>query len=63
MERKLSQMILDKVIIGVLDQGQGVLIVFEEEERDKGYDAALDTIEKLSGVVQNLYENQASMLE
>lgn len=62
-ERKLSQMILDKVIVGVLDQGAGCLIVFEESERDKGYDAALDTIEKLGSVVDLLYSNQASMLE
>ncbi|KAE8410387.1 hypothetical protein BDV36DRAFT_289638 [Aspergillus pseudocaelatus] len=47
-ERKLSQMILDKVIIGVLDQGSGCLIVFDETERDQAYDAALETIEKLS---------------
>jgi len=62
-ERKLSQMILDRVIIGVLDQGRGVLEVFEETERDKGYDAALDTIEKLGSVVDVLYANQASLLE
>jgi 26S proteasome regulatory subunit N6 len=62
-ERKLSQMILDKIIIGVLDQGTGVLIVFEETERDKGYDAALDTIDKLGSVVDVLYSNQASLLE
>ncbi|KAK3068229.1 26S proteasome regulatory subunit rpn6 [Teratosphaeriaceae sp. CCFEE 6253] len=62
-ERKLGQMILDKVIIGVLDQGAGVLIVFEESERDKGYDAALETIGKLGSVVDVLYANQASLLE
>ncbi|KAI9672917.1 MAG: 26S proteasome regulatory subunit rpn6 [Trizodia sp. TS-e1964] len=62
-ERKLSQMILDKVIVGVLDQGAGCLIIFEEAERDQGYDAALETIEKLSNVVDVLYTNQASMLE
>ena len=62
-ERKLSQMILDRVIIGVLDQGAGVLVVFDETERDKGYDAALDTIEKLGSVVDVLYTNQASLLE
>ncbi|RDW64909.1 winged helix DNA-binding protein-2 [Coleophoma crateriformis] len=62
-ERKLSQMILDKVIIGVLDQGAGCLIIFDETERDEGYDAALATIEKLSSVVDVLYTNQASMLE
>lgn len=62
-ERKLSQMILDKVIIGVLDQGAGCLIIFDETQRDQGYDAALETIEKLSNVVEVLYTNQASLLE
>ncbi|OQO11557.1 hypothetical protein B0A48_03284 [Cryoendolithus antarcticus] len=62
-ERKLSQMILDRVIIGVLDQGSGVLDVFDETERDKGYDSALGTIEKMGSVVDVLYANQASLLE
>ena len=62
-ERKLSQMILDKVVVGVLDQGSGCLIVYEEAGRDEGFDAALETIEKLSGVVDVLYTNQASLLE
>ncbi|KAF4502431.1 26S proteasome regulatory subunit N6 [Fusarium agapanthi] len=62
-ERKLSQMILDKVIIGVLDQGAGCLIIFDETHQDESYDAALATIEKLSSVVDVLYTNQASMLE
>ena len=56
-------MILDKVIVGVLDQGSGCLIIFDEAERDQGYDAALETIEKLSNVVDVLYTNQASLLE
>lgn len=62
-ERKLSQMILDKVIIGVLDQGAGCLIVYDEVGRDQAYDAALETIDKLSTVVDVLYTNQASLLE
>ncbi|KAL6855191.1 26S proteasome regulatory subunit rpn6 [Amphichorda felina] len=62
-ERKLSQMILDKVIIGVLDQGAGCLIIFDETHRDESYDAALQTIDKLSSVVDALYINQASQLE
>ncbi|KAL1884375.1 hypothetical protein VTK73DRAFT_69 [Phialemonium thermophilum] len=62
-ERKLSQMILDKVIVGVLDQEAGCLIIYEETHRDEAYDAALATLEKLSNVVDVLYTNQASMLE
>ncbi|KAK5131179.1 hypothetical protein LTR08_001265 [Meristemomyces frigidus] len=62
-ERKLGQMILDKVVIGVLDQGAGVLVIYEESERDRGYDAALATIEKLGEVVEVLYSQQASLLE
>ncbi|KAL9051467.1 MAG: hypothetical protein Q9162_005998 [Coniocarpon cinnabarinum] len=62
-ERKLSQMILDKKITGVLDQGEGCLIVFEEAGRDEGYDSALGTIEKLGGVVDVLFANQAALLE
>ena len=62
-ERKLSQMILDKKISGVLDQGEGCLIVYEEGERDEGYDSALGTIEKLGGVVDVLFANQAALLE
>ena len=54
---------VDKVIIGVLDQGAGCLIIYDETQRDQSYDAALATIEKLSNVVDVLYTNQASMLE
>lgn len=62
-ERKLSQMILDKVITGVLDQGAGCLILFEESKGDEQYEAALQTIEKLHHVVDSLYVSQASRLE
>ncbi|KAK4498192.1 hypothetical protein PRZ48_010849 [Zasmidium cellare] len=62
-ERKLSQMILDRVIVGVLDQGKGVLEIFDQGQPDEGYDAALKTIEKLGSVVDVLYTSQANLLE
>lgn len=55
-EGKLSQMVLDKVIYGVIDQGTGCLIIYEEPEEDKTYTAALDTIKHMSIVVDLLYE-------
>lgn len=55
-EGKLSQMVLDKVIYGVIDQGTGCLIIYEEPEEDKTYTAALETIKHMSTVVDLLYE-------
>ncbi|KAJ2927323.1 hypothetical protein H1R20_g9771, partial [Candolleomyces eurysporus] len=54
-ESKLSQMILDKVFYGVLDQGRGCLLVFDEPEGDNTYGAAIETLEEVGKVVQSLY--------
>ncbi|XP_013789651.1 26S proteasome non-ATPase regulatory subunit 11-like [Limulus polyphemus] len=55
-EKKLSQMILDKKFNGILDQGEGVLIVFEDTTRDKTYEAALETFQSMGKVVDALYQ-------
>ena len=54
-ERKLSQMILDKKFNGILDQGDGVLIIFDETAKDKTYESALETIQSMGKVVDSLY--------
>lgn len=48
-------------ISGILDQGEGVLIIFEEPPVDKTYEAALETIQNMSKVVDSLY-NKAKKL-
>ncbi|KAJ2158632.1 26S proteasome regulatory subunit rpn6 [Coemansia sp. RSA 552] len=60
-ENKLSQMILDKVLCGILDQGNGCLVVFPESKEDKTYETTLDTIKSLSNVVESLYAKAATL--
>ncbi|KAK6203621.1 uncharacterized protein RJT21DRAFT_126070 [Scheffersomyces amazonensis] len=60
-EGKLSQMILDKVFYGVLDQGNGWLIIYDEPRKDAAYDASIDLIKNLSNVVDLLYEKASSL--
>jgi len=46
---------------GILDQGEGVLIIFDEPAVDKTYGAALETLQNMSKVVDSLY-NKAKKL-
>ncbi|KAK4290857.1 hypothetical protein Pmani_036277 [Petrolisthes manimaculis] len=55
-ERKLSQMILDSKLTGILDQGAGVLIVWDPVTKDKTYEHAIDTIKAMEKVVDVLYQ-------
>merc|ERR1712232_337611 len=52
---KLREMILDKKLNGTLDQGVGVLIVYDEENIRSTYDNALKTIKNTSTVLDTLY--------
>jgi len=55
-EKKLSQMILDKKFLGILDQETGVLIIFTSESRDKTFDDVIETISAMNLVVDRLYQ-------
>lgn len=54
-EKKLSQMILDEKFNGILDQGMGVLIIFDEVVKDKTYQSVLETILDMNKTVDSLY--------
>ncbi|CAG8521487.1 9787_t:CDS:10 [Paraglomus brasilianum] len=60
-ETKLSQMILDNVFHGILDQGAGCLIVFDGLPQDKTYEASLETLKQMGNVVESLYEKAAKL--
>lgn len=54
-ERKLSQMILDQKLHGILDQGAGILKIFDEKPTNKTYENTIEIIHKMGGVVDALY--------
>ncbi|ELR25437.1 PCI domain containing protein [Acanthamoeba castellanii str. Neff] len=60
-EKKLSQMILDKKLLGVLDQGAGTLLIFDEPTADRTYPAALETVQGMNKVVDSLFEKWAKV--
>jgi len=60
-ERKLSQMILDGKLSGILDQGKGQLVVYEEEGGDDA--AANSAMEKGLHVVANMDKVVTSLFE
>jgi len=55
-EAKLSQMILDKKLNGILDQGKGCLIVFEDLPVSTTYQATLDTLHDVDTVLDSLFQ-------
>jgi 26S proteasome regulatory subunit N6 len=54
-ERKLSQMILDKKFSGILDQGSANIVIFDEQQSDTQYQDALVIIQNMSKVVDTLF--------
>jgi len=60
-ERKLSQMILDKKFSGCLHQGDGLLVVFEVPGPDHTYELGVKTIHAMSEVLDALYARARSI--
>ena len=54
-ERKLSKLILDKKIDGVLDQESRVLIVFDRRQDESPFDSVLEMMSSASKIVDKLY--------
>jgi len=54
-QEKLCEMILDKKLQGTLDQGVGVVILFDEPPIHNTYDDALGTFKNMLQVVDMLY--------
>ncbi|VDL74327.1 unnamed protein product [Nippostrongylus brasiliensis] len=60
-EKKLSQMILDRKFSGSLHQGDGMLIVYDISPPDATYETALKTIHAMGEVVDALYQRAGKL--
>ncbi|SAM62586.1 related to 26S proteasome non-atpase regulatory subunit Rpn6 [Ustilago bromivora] len=55
-ETKLSQLILDRRLHGILSQDEGCLVVYDQPVEDKSYQLTLDTLKHVGTVVDSLYK-------
>jgi 26S proteasome regulatory subunit N6 len=65
-ERKLSQMILDGTLNGILDQGKGQLILYENNDavgngKDSVTAKALQVVQNMDSVVTSLFERSKAL--
>ncbi|URD90590.1 26S proteasome non-atpase regulatory subunit [Musa troglodytarum] len=61
-EKKLSQMVLDRKFAGILDQGAGCLIIFDDPKADAIFPATLETIANVGKVVDSLYVRSSRIM-
>jgi 26S proteasome regulatory subunit N6 len=60
-EKKLSQMILDGKFQGIIDQGKGQLVVYEESDKDMAMEKGLQVINNMDAVVSSLFERSKAL--
>ena len=60
-EKKISQMILDGKFQGILDQGKGHLIVYEDSEKDMAMEKGLEVIANMDNIVSSLFERSTML--
>ena len=60
-EKKLNQMILDGKFHGILHQGRGQLIVYEDADTDKAMEKGLKVIENTDKVVTSLFSRSQNL--
>lgn len=60
-EKKLSQMILDGKLDGILDQGKGQLVVYEEGEKDSAMEKGLQVLSHMDSVVTSLFARSKAL--
>jgi 26S proteasome regulatory subunit N6 len=60
-ERKLSQMILDGKFHGILNQGEGQLMVYEQSTKDQAMETGLGVIANMDAVVSTLFERSKAL--
>lgn len=60
-ERKLSQMILDGKLVGIIDQGKGYLVVYEESQKDVAMEKGLQVLGNMDAVVTSLFERSKQL--
>lgn len=53
-ERKLSQMILDRSLSGILEQGKGHLVIYDTATEDDSYTRAVEIISNMGVAVAAL---------
>lgn len=54
--QKLSQMVLDQKLSGILDEGRGQLIIYDSSSEDASFSKGVEIVGNLSSVVEALFQ-------